>query len=388
MRRAFTLIELVCTIAILAILAALLLPVLERGLSRARRTACVNQLRNIGLAFQSFAHDHSDAFPMQVSTNQGGTKEIADATLDNPDLAFTCRHFQALSNDLVLAKVLRCPVDTRRVAANDFGEVENTNVSYWVNVAATFSQPMTPLSGDRNVRTSGRTEWTFINFGAADRVEFNSELHGYQGNVLFGGGQVETLAANRLQRAFAGTNLADATLSLPRPVHVSPLPANAVRLEQISLFGGGNTPGLVAVPPGDAKREGPNTTPAAPARTPATPGKSPDPDGPTANQAENRPGAGDAVDGMMTIVMLDGTRMITNWPEGKSMLMDTPKNRESVARGDPFIEVLRDLTRKAAQHTYLLLFWLLLALIALEMSRRWAERRRRRRKFRRATIRS
>ena len=51
MRRAFTLIELLCTIAIIAILAALLLPVLERGLARARRTVCLNNLRSTGVAF-------------------------------------------------------------------------------------------------------------------------------------------------------------------------------------------------------------------------------------------------------------------------------------------------------------------------------------------------
>ena len=73
---AFTLVELLIVIAIIGILAALLLPVLGRTKSRAKKIECVANLKQTGLAFQLFAHDHSGKFPAHVSTNDGGSLEF------------------------------------------------------------------------------------------------------------------------------------------------------------------------------------------------------------------------------------------------------------------------------------------------------------------------
>jgi prepilin-type N-terminal cleavage/methylation domain-containing protein len=63
MRKAFTLIELLVVIAIIAILAAMLMPALERARNAARKTACKSNLRQIGLGAVMFSNDHSGAVP-------------------------------------------------------------------------------------------------------------------------------------------------------------------------------------------------------------------------------------------------------------------------------------------------------------------------------------
>lgn len=69
--KAFTLIEILVTIAIISILAAILFPVFARARESARRASCMSNLKQIGLGMMMYVQDYDETYPL---SNTGGTQ--------------------------------------------------------------------------------------------------------------------------------------------------------------------------------------------------------------------------------------------------------------------------------------------------------------------------
>jgi prepilin-type N-terminal cleavage/methylation domain-containing protein len=222
---AFTLVEMLVVIAIIATLAALLLPALTRGKQRAQRIQCVANLKEMGTAFQLFAHDHRGQFPMQTPVTEGGSQEyVAAGTRINGPFYFSYRHLQTLANELVVPRLLVCPADLMREPALSFSSLQNSNVSYFVNAYADYYQSQSVLAGDRKITNDAGATASLVR--GPDGLRWTHELHSFKGDVLFTDTHVEQL--NNAQMNLPGATVANSVFFLPamRPGTVASVMGN------------------------------------------------------------------------------------------------------------------------------------------------------------------
>ncbi len=195
-------------VAVIAFAAGLLLLEHEQTRRGPNWIDCRNHLRQVGLAFATWARDHNDRLPMNVPASEGGS-------LDYVATGEVFRHFQVMSNYLSTPKLLACPLDNRTAATNWGAGFSSSNICYFVGLDATASPSLTFLAGDRNL-TNGTTlpPNRILELTTNRPVGWASGIHtrearGPAGNIVLSDGSARPLTNVKLREALAasgGTN--------------------------------------------------------------------------------------------------------------------------------------------------------------------------------------
>lgn len=157
---AFTLIELLVVIAIIAILAALLLPALGRAKGAAQATYCMNNTRQLTLAWITYATDNDDELVGNPGWVAGGLDWLNSP--DNIDAQQMVGTNSALGSYTLNPGLYKCPAD--KLLAQNGERVRSVSLNAALGGSADVSQSVSPTRTYFNARrlaeltTPGPTE--------------------------------------------------------------------------------------------------------------------------------------------------------------------------------------------------------------------------------------
>jgi prepilin-type processing-associated H-X9-DG protein len=212
---AFTLTELLAVVATLALLAVLAAPALASTKLRSQRAGCVGNLSQVGRAFNMWATDHGNRYPMVTKYNEGGTWQHPSGLQHNEWFQFA-----VLSNELATPKVLVCPADSEKKVAREWttsaaggflsGTFMNNALSYLL--AHPFAEDgRRMLCADRNLSAAsnlggGCGYWigaASVSTSSARWLPKSGYGHSTSGNVLFNDGSVGELDDSGVRHTFS-----------------------------------------------------------------------------------------------------------------------------------------------------------------------------------------
>jgi hypothetical protein len=204
--RGFTFFDFVVVLAVLFLAAVFLMRPMHHGKAKAPRIKCVNNLKNVGLAYRIYATDHNDLFPWQCGKS--------NAPAPNHALGDLLKYTLLVSNELSAPFIVSCPADDRPPPTNWSAMVSVKQISYFLGMDSSPNLPMSISAGDRNLTNSrGSLALGARRIGADRSLGWDNTIHKSQGNILNGDGSVQQVSQARLRESVR-TALGDTNSSM------------------------------------------------------------------------------------------------------------------------------------------------------------------------------